>query len=164
MIKTAKILFFVSFSFTLFLAYLVSDGIFYPFGAGTFLAGLYLTLVGLIFFFSEVPKMRRRLLEAVAIILLFASFHLFPPLSLTAIPALFFILLMPIYLGWKHRVFIDVVHIVLWLIASSALGSALYWPMPKAFWSQVLTAGASSLAAHYFLLKAYPRIKKTRGI
>ncbi len=39
MIKTAKILFFVSFSFTLFLAYLVSDGIFYPFGAGMFLAG-----------------------------------------------------------------------------------------------------------------------------
>jgi len=156
---SAKVLFFASFSWILFLAYLINDGVFYPVGAGMFLAGLYLVLVGVVFFFHSVPQLQRRLLEAAVIVLLFTSFPIFPPLSLTAIPTLFFVLLMPLYLGLRHGVFLDIVHVVLWFVLTSALGALIYWPMPKAFWAQVLAAGVSSLTAHYLLLKAYPRLK-----
>ncbi len=160
----AKILFLASFTWTLLLAYLASDGSFYPLGAGMFLAGLYLMLVGLIFFFRGIPQLRRRLLEAAIVVLLFVSFYLFPPLSLAAIPTLFFILLMPLYLGLRHGVFFDILHVALWLVLSAGLGAVLYWPMPKVFWAQVLSAGVSSLTAHYILLKIYPRLRKRQNL
>jgi hypothetical protein len=41
------------------------------------------------------------------LVVLFASFHVYPPLALTAIPAALFVLLYPVYLGWRHGVFKD---------------------------------------------------------
>ena len=91
---------------------------------------------------------------------LFASFYIYPPLALTAIPALFFVLLYPVYLGWKHGVFEDLLHIVLWFVLSAALGIAVSWPLPQILWINVLVAVSTALLAHYILLKTYPCLKK----
>jgi hypothetical protein len=138
----------------------VGDGVLYPLGAGIFLALLYLVLVGLVFFFHVVPNVKRRVLEAAVLVVLFASFHVYPPLSLTAILALFFVLLYPVYLGWRHGVFKDLLHVVLWFVLSAALGIAVSWPLPQILWINVLVAVSTALLAHYILLKTYPRLEK----
>ncbi|MEM4651411.1 MAG: hypothetical protein QW086_06255 [Pyrobaculum sp.] len=132
----------------------------YPLGAGVFLALFYLVLVGVVFFFHVIPGVGRRVLEAVALVGLFASFYVYPPLALTAIPALFFVLLYPVYLRWRHGVFKDLTHIVLWFVLSAALGIALSWPLPRILWINVLVAVSTALLAHYILLKTYPRLKR----
>jgi len=101
-------------------------------------------------------------LEAAVLVVLFASFHVYPPLSLTAIPALFFVLLYPVYLGWRHGVFRDLLHIVLWFVLSAALGVTLSWPLPQILWINILVAVSTALLAHYILLKTYPRLKRRR--
>jgi hypothetical protein len=93
-------------------------------------------------------------------VVLFASFHVYPPLSLAAIPALFFVLLYPVYLGWRHGVFKDLTRIILWFVLSAALGIAVSWPLPKILWINVLAAVSTALIAHYILLKTYPRLKR----
>ena len=156
-------LFLVSFLLLLLYSYGVGDGVLYPLGAGIFLALLYLVLVGVMFFFHVVPNVERRVLEAVALVGLFAAFYIYPPLALTAIPALFFVLLYPVYLGWKHGVFKDLIHIVLWFVLSAALGVAVSWPLPQILWINVLVAVSTALLAHYILLKTYPRLKRPHG-
>jgi hypothetical protein len=155
-------LFLVSFLLLLLYSYGVGDGVFYPLGAGIFLALFYLVLVGLVFFFHVVPNVKRRVLEAVALVGLFAAFYVYPPLALTAIPAALFVLLYPVYLGWKHGVFKDLLHIVLWFVLSAALGVALSWPLPQILWINILIAVSTALLAHYILLKTYPRLKRRR--
>jgi hypothetical protein len=140
----------------------VGGGVLYPLGVGVFLALFYLVLVGLVFFFHVVPSVGRRVLEAVALVGLFAAFYIYPPLALTAIPALFFVLLYPVYLGWRHGVFKDLLHIVLWFVLSAVLGVALSWPLPQILWINVLVAVSTALLAHYILLKTYPRLKRRR--
>jgi len=157
---TSRFLFFVSFSFLLLFSYWVGDGVLYPLGAGVFLALFYLVLVGLVFFFHVIPNVKRRVLEAVVLVVLFASFHMYPPLALTAIPAALFVLLYPVYLGWRHGVFKDLTHVVLWFVLSAALGVALSWPLPQILWINVLVAVSTALLAHYILLKTYPHLKK----
>jgi len=157
---TSRFLFFVSFSFLLLVSYWVGDGVLYPLGAGVFLALFYLVLVGLVFFFHVIPNVKRRVLEAVVLVVLFASFHMYPPLALTAIPAALFVLLYPVYLGWRHGVFKDLTHVVLWFVLSAALGVALSWPLPQILWINVLVAVSTALLAHYILLKTYPHLKK----
>jgi len=159
---TPRFLFFVSFLLLLFFSYWVGGGVLYPLGAGVFLALFYLVLVGLVFFFHVVPSVGRRVLEAAVLVVLFASFHMYPPLALTAIPALFFVLLYPVYLGWRHGVFKDLTHVVLWFVLSAALGVALSWPLPQILWINVLAAVSTALLAHYILLKTYPRLKRRR--
>jgi hypothetical protein len=122
-----------------------------------------LVLVGLVFFFHVVPNVGRRVLEAAVLVVLFASFHVYPPLALTAIPAALFVLLYPVYLGWKHGVFKDLLHIVLWFVLSAALGVAVSWPLPRILWINVLVAVSTALLAHYILLKIYPRLKRPHG-
>jgi hypothetical protein len=131
-------------------------------GVGVFLALFYLVLVGVVFFFHVVPNVKRRVFEAVVLVVLFASFHVYPPLALTAIPALFFVLLYPVYLGWRHGVFKDLLHIILWFVLSAALGIALSRPLPQILWINVLAAVSTALLAHYILLKTYPRLKRRR--
>jgi len=159
---TPRFLFFVSFLLLLFFSYWVGGGVLYPLGAGVFLALFYLVLVGLVFFFHVVPSVGRRVLEAAVLVVLFASFHMYPPLALTAIPALFFVLLYPVYLGWRHGVFKDLTHVVLWFVLSAALGVAVSWPLPQILWINVLVAVPTALLAHYILLKTYPRLKRRR--
>ncbi len=108
-----------------------------------------------------VPNVRRRVLEAVALVVLFAFFHVYPPLALAAIPALFFVLLYPVYLGWRHGVFKDLFHIVLWFVLSAALGVAVSRPLPQ-IWINVLVAVSTALLAHYILLKTHPHLKRRR--
>jgi hypothetical protein len=156
----SRFLFFVSFLFLLLFSYWVGGGVLYPLGAGIFLALFYLVLVGLVFFFHVVPGVGRRVLEAAVLVGLFASFYIYPPLALTAIPALFFVLLYPVYLGWKHGVFKDLTHIILWFVLSAALGIAVSWPLPQILWINVLVAVSTALLAHYILLKTYPHPKK----
>jgi len=156
----SRFLFFVSFLFLLFFSYWVGDGVLYPLGVGVFLALFYLVLVGLVFFFHVVPSVGRRVLEAAVLVVLFASFHMYPPLSLTAIPALFFVLLYPVYLGWRHGVFKDLTHVILWFVLSASLGIAVTWPLPKILWINILVAVSTALLAHYILLKTYPHPKK----
>ncbi|MFZ8837673.1 MAG: hypothetical protein ACO2PM_01800 [Pyrobaculum sp.] len=146
--------------FLLFFSYWVGDGVLYPLGVGVFLALFYLVLVGLVFFFHVVPSVGRRVLEAAVLVVLFASFHMYPPLSLTAIPALFFVLLYPVYLGWRHGVFKDLTHVILWFVLSASLGIAVTWPLPKILWINILVAVSTALLAHYILLKTYPHPKK----
>jgi hypothetical protein len=153
-------LFLVSFLLLLLYSYGVGDGVLYPLGAGIFLALFYLVLVGVVFFFHVVPSVGRRVLEAAVLVVLFASFHVYPPLSLTAILALFFVLLYPVYLGWRHGVFKDLLHVVLWFVLSAALGIAVSWPLPQILWINVLVAVSTALLAHYILLKTYPHLKK----
>jgi len=138
----------------------VGSGVLYPLGAGVFLALFYLVLVGLVFFFHVVPNVKRRVLEAVVLVVLFASFHVYPPLALTAIPALFFVLLYPVYLGWRHGVFKDLLHVVLWFVLSATMGVALSRPLPQILWINILIAVSTALLAHYILLKTYPRLKR----
>jgi len=138
----------------------VGDGVLYPLGAGVFLALFYLVLVGLVFFFHVVPSVGRRVLEATVLVVLFAAFYIYPPLALTAIPVLFFVLLYPVYLGWRYGVFKDLLHIVLWFVLSAALGVAVSWPLPQILWINVLAAVSTALLAHYILLKTYPHLKK----
>ncbi len=157
----SKLLFFSSTFFLIFLAF--SNGVFYPLRAGVFLAGAYLALVGVVFFFHEVPRLKRRMAETLAVVALFSAFYIFPPLSLSAIPAGFFVLFYPLYLGLKHGVFRDVVHIFLWLVLSMALSAVIYWPLPKVFWAEVVAAAVSSLVAHYLLLKTYAQRRRQRG-
>ncbi len=109
-----------------------------------------------------VPNVRRRVFEAVALVVLFASFHVYPSLALAAIPALFFMLLYPVYLGWRHGVFKDLLHIVIWFVLSVALGVALSWPLPQILWINILVAVSTALLAHYILLKTYPQLKRRR--
>jgi hypothetical protein len=156
----SRFLFFVSFLLLLLFSYWVGDGVLYPLGAGVFLALFYLVLVGLVFFFHVVPGVGRRVLEAAVLVVLFASFHVYPPLSLTAIPAALFVLLYPVHLGWRHGIFKDLTHIILWFMLSAALGVALSWPLPQILWINVLAAVPTALLAHYILLKTYPRLKK----
>ena len=156
----SRFLFFVSFLFLLLFSYWVGDGVLYPLGAGIFLALFYLVLVGVVFFFHVVPNVKRRVLEAAVLVGLFASFYIYPPLALTAIPALFFVLLYPVYLGWRHGVFKDLIHIILWFVLSAALGIAVSWPLPQILWINVLVAVSTALLAHYILLKTYPHPKK----
>jgi hypothetical protein len=158
----SRFLFFVSFLFLLFFSYWVGGGVLYPLGVGVFLALFYLVLVGLVFFFHVVPNVGRRVLEAVALVILFAAFYVYPPLALTAIPALFFVLLYPVYLGWRYGVFKDLLHIVLWFVLSAALGVALSWPLPQILWINILAAVSTALLAHYILLKTYPQLKRRR--
>ncbi len=153
-------LFLVSFLFLLLFSYWVGDGVLYPLEAGIFLALLYLVLVGVVFFFHVVPSVGRRVLEAAVLVVLFASFYIYPPLALTAIPVLFFVLLYPVYLEWRQGVFKDLLHIVLWFVLSVALGIALSWPLPRVLWINVLAAVSTALLAHYILLKTYPRLKR----
>ena len=141
-------------------SYWVGDGVLYPLGAGVFLALFYLVLVGLVFFFHVVPSVKRRVLEAAVLVVLFASFHMYPPLALAAIPALFFVLLYPVYLGWRHGVFKDLLHIILWFVLSAALGVAVSWSLHQILWINILTAVSTALLAHYILLKTYPRPKR----
>jgi len=98
--------------------------------------------------------------EAVALVGLFAAFYVYPPLALTAIPAAHFVLLYPVYLGWKRGVFKDLTHVVLWFVLSAALGIALSWPLPQILWINILIAVSTALLAHYILLKTYPHPKK----
>ena len=144
----------------LFFSYWVGDGVLYPLGVGVFLALFYLVLVGLVFFFHVVPSVGRRVLEASVLVGLFAAFYVYPPLSLTAIPALFFVLLYPVYLGLRHGVFKDLLHVVLWFVLSAALGIALSSPLPQILWINILVAVSTALLAHYILLKTYPHPKK----
>ncbi len=134
----------------------------YPLGVGVFLALFYLVLVGLVFFFHVVPSVGRRVFEAAVLVGLFAAFYVYPPLALAAIPVLFFVLLYPVYLGWRHGVFKDLTHIVLWFVLSVALGIALSWPLPQILWINILAAVSTALLAHYILLKTYPRLKRRR--
>jgi len=159
---TSKFLFFVSFLLLLFFSYWVGDGVLYPLGVGVFLALFYLVLVGLVFFFHVVPNVERRVFEAAVLVGLFAAFYVYPPLALTAIPALFFVLLYPVYLGWRHGVFKDLTHIILWFVLSAALGVAVSRPLPQIFWINVLVAVSTALLAHYILLKTYPHLKRRR--
>jgi hypothetical protein len=160
----SRFLFFVSFLFLLLFlfSYWVGDGVLYPLGAGVFLALFYLVLVGVVFFFHVVPGVGRRVLEAAVLVGLFAAFYVYPPLALTAIPAALFVLLYPVYLGWKHGVFKDLTHIILWFVLSAALGVALSWPLPQILWINILIAVSTTLLAHYILLKSYPRLKRRR--
>jgi len=158
----SKLVFLSSFLFLLLLAYRVGDGVIYPLTAGFFLAGIYLALLGTVFFFHEVPNLKMRLLEALAIVVLFASFYMIPPLVLTAIFAAAFVLLMPLYLGWRHGVFKGVLHIVLWLTLSWALSYVFHAPLPRALWADVLSVGLSGLAAHYLLLRLFSRGRGNR--
>ncbi len=160
MSKLTSILFFVSFLFLLLFSYWVGGGVLYPLGVGIFLALFYLVLVGLVFFFHVVPNVKRRVLEAAVLVVLFASFYIYPPLALAAIPALFFVLLYPVYLGWRHGVFKDLLHVVFWFVLSAALGVALSWPLPRVLWINILVAVSTALLAHYILLKTYPRLKR----
>ncbi len=107
-----------------------------------------------------VPGVGRRVLEAVALVVLFASFYVYPPLALTAIPALFFVLLYPVDLGLRHGVFKDLPHVVLWFVLSAALGVAVSRPLPQTLWINVLAAMSTALLAHYILLKTYPHPKR----
>ena len=159
---TSRFLFFVSFLFLLLFSYWVGGGVLYPLGVGVFLALFYLVLVGVVFFFHVVPSVGRRVLEAAVLVVLFAAFYIYPPLALTAIPALFFVLLYPVYLGWRHGVFKDLLHIVLWFVLSAALGVALSWPLPQILWINILVAVSTALLAHYILLKTYPQLKRRR--
>ncbi len=154
-------LFLVSFLFLLLFSYWVGDGVLYPLGAGVFLALFYLVLVGVVFFFHVVPSVGRRVLEAAVLVVLFASFYVYPPPALTAIPAALFVLLYPVYLGWRHGVFKDPTPIILWFVLSTALGVALSWPLPRVLWINVLVAVSTALLAHYILLKTYPHPQKT---
>jgi len=158
----SRFLFFVSFLFLLLFSYWVGGGVLYPLGVGVFLALFYLVLVGLVFFFHVIPSVGRRVLEAVALVGLFAAFYIYPPLALTAIPAALFVLLYPVYLGWKHGVFKDLTHIILWFVLSAALGIAVSWPLPQILWINILVAVPTALLAHYILLKTYPRLKRRR--
>jgi len=158
----SRFLFFVSFLLLLLFSYWVGDGVLYPLGAGVFLALFYLVLVGLVFFFHVVPSVGRRVLEAAVLVVLFASFHMYPPLSLTAIPAALFVLLYPVHLGWKHGIFKDLLHVVLWFVLSAALGAAVCWPLPQILWINILIAVSTTLLAHYILLKTYTRLKRRR--
>jgi hypothetical protein len=138
----------------------VGDGVFYPLGVGVFLALFYLVLVGLVFFFHVVSNVGRRVLEAAVLVVLFASFHMYPPLSLTAILAALFVLLYPVHLGLIYGVFKDLTHVVLWFVLSVALGVAVSWPLPRILWVNVLAAVSTALLAHYILLKTYPHLEK----
>jgi hypothetical protein len=106
----------------LLFSYWVGGGVLYPLGAGVFLALFCLVLVRVVFFFHVVPDVERRVLEAAVLVGLFISFYVYPPLALMAIPALFFVLLYPVYLGWRHGVFKDLTHIILWFVLWAALG------------------------------------------
>ena len=117
-------------------------------------------LVGLVFFFHVVPSVGRRVLEATVLVVLFAAFYIYPPLALTAIPVLFFVMLYPVYLGWRYGVFKDLLHIVLWFVLPAVLGVAVSWPLPRVLWINILTAVSTALLAHYILLKTYPHLKK----
>jgi hypothetical protein len=156
----SRFLFFVSFLFLLLFSYWVGGGVLYPLGVGVFLALFYLVLMGLVFFFHVVPNVKRRVLEAAVLVGLFAAFYVYPPLSLTAIPAALFVLLYPVYLGWRHGVFKDLLHIVLWFVLSAALDVAVSWSLPQILWINVLVAVSTALLAHYILLKTYPRLKR----
>jgi len=156
----SRFLFFVSFLFLLLFSYWVGDGVLYPLGAGVFLALFYLVLVGVVFFFHVIPSVGRRVLEAAVLVGLFAAFYIYPPLALTAIPVALFVLLYPVYLGWRHGVFKDLTHIILWFVLSAAMGVALSWPLPQILWINILVAVSTALLAHYILLKTYPHPKK----
>jgi hypothetical protein len=91
----SRLLFFVSFLLLLLFSYWVGDGVLYPLGVGVFLALFYLVLVGLVFFFHVVPNVKRRVLEAAVLVVLFASFHVYPSLSLAAIPGSFLRVVVP---------------------------------------------------------------------
>jgi hypothetical protein len=94
------------------------------------------------------------------LVVLFASFHVYPPLALTAILAALFVLLYPVDLGLRHGVFKDLTHVVLWFILSVALGVAVSWPLPRILWINILAAVSTALLAHYILLKTYPHLEK----
>jgi hypothetical protein len=144
----------------LLFSYWVGGGVLYPLGVGVFLALFYLVLVGLVFFFHVIPNVKRRVLEAAVLAGLFASFHMYPPLSLTAILAALFVLLYPVHLGLIYGVFKDLTHVVLWFVLSVALGVAVSWPLPRILWINVLVAVLTALLAHYILLKTYPHLEK----
>jgi hypothetical protein len=146
--------------FLLLVSYWVGDGVLYPLGAGVFLALFYLVLVGLVFFFHVVPSVGRRVLEAAVLVVLFASFHVYPSLALAAILAALFVLLYPVHLGWRHGVFKDLTHVVLWFVLSAALGVAISWPLPQILWINILVAVSTALLAHYILLKTHPHLKR----
>ncbi len=140
----------------------MGDGVLYPLGAGILFALFYLVLVGLVFFFHVVPNVKRRVLEAAVLVGLFAAFYVYPPLVLTAIPAALFVLLYPVYLGWRHGVFKDLTHIILWFVLSATMGVAVSWPLPRILWINILAAVSTALLAHYILLKTYPHLKRRR--
>ncbi len=160
---TSRFLFFVSFLLLLFFSYWVGGGVLYPLGVGVFLALFYLVLVGLVFFFHVIPSVGRRVLEAAVLVVLFASFHVYLPLSLAAILAALFVLLYPVDLGLRHGVFKDLTHIILWFVLSATMGVVVSWPLPQILWINVLVAVSTALLAHYILLKTYPRLKRPHG-
>jgi len=128
-------------------------------GVGVFLALFYLVLVGLVFFFHVVPGVGRRVLEAAVLVVLFRLFSRVSASCVDSYTGRPLRLLYPVYLGWRHGVFKDLLHIVLWFVLSAALGVALSWPLPQILWINVLAAVSTALIAHYILLKTYPTPK-----
>lgn len=125
---------------------------------GWYMASVYLLLVGLLFFFSELPRVRRLLCEAAGIFAVVSVGALYPPLVLVAIPLAFYVVFKPIALALDYGVFKDLAHAALWFILSTASTTVIYYQFALSGMTALLVvAAAASLLVHYTLLRVFRR-------
>jgi len=163
----ARFLFFVALVFTLLFSFLldVSNRLL-PVVVGGYLSLLYLLILSLVFFFrGEIPRLRRRLLEAAAVFALSVAALVYPPLTLAMIPAALFVVYVPITLGLRAGVFRRAIHAAAWYFTTAGISTAAYAalailgvkPPVNPYTLALLIVVPSALVSHYLLLRVFQR-------
>jgi len=167
MTKNVKFLFFIILVFSIFSSFFldVSNRL-RPVVVGSYLSLLYLLILSLVFFYKgEIPRLRRRLLEAAAVFALSIAAFVYPPLTLAMIPAALFVVFVPIALGLRAGVFRGVIHAVAWYFTTAGISTAAYaaltilgvQPPVNPYTLALLIVVPSALVSHYLLLRVFQR-------
>jgi len=162
-----KFSFFIVLVFTLLLSFFldVSNRLL-PVVVGGYLSLLYLLILSLVFFFrGEIPRLRRRLLEAAAVFALSVAAFAYSPLTLAMIPAALFVVFVPIALGLRAGVFRGIIHAVAWYFTTAGISTAAYaalailgvQPPVNPYTLALLVVVPSALVSHYLLLRVFQR-------
>jgi len=165
----ARLLFFITLVFTLLFSFFLDiTNRLLPVIVGGYLSLLYLLILSLVFFFKgEIPRLKLRLLEAVAVFALSVAAFVYPPLTLAMIPAALFVVFVPVTLGLKAGVFRGVIHAAAWYFTTGGISTVAYAalailgvqpPAPvNSYTLALLVVVPSALVSHYLLLRVFQR-------
>mgnify|MGYP001772822755 CR=1 FL=1 len=152
-----KLVYIFSFMSSLLLSFFIGIPLIYaPLITGGFMATLYFTMLGVIFFFDKIPNMRLRALEGFFIFLCFIPAVINPQFALAGFISALYIAFAPLYLGVKHGAFRDGIHGVLWFIATTLATAFLLYVSgmwASKYWVQIslFGNGAVGLVVNYLL-------------
>lgn len=157
---SSKILLYLSFTSAFFSSLLLNiPSKLVVFIIGWYLASVYLLLLSILFFFSQIPNPRSRLLEAGTIFVIASLGALYLPLLLVLIPLGLYVVFAPVYLAFRHGVFKNLKHVLLWYILTGILTTLTYNVLGLDLGATTLLVlvTAYSFVVHYVLLRVFSR-------